>query len=83
MRVIFMHPRDSGTFEADVDDDTSAQTCIDNLVSEKFLPREAKDQPYTLTLDRTQKQILKTMTMSEAGARDNDTISIIQQERGA
>lgn len=83
MRVTFLHPRDSRDFPADVDDDTDGQTCIDNLVTEKFLAPESKDQPYTLTLERTQKQILKTMKMSEAQARDNDTISIIQQERGA
>jgi len=83
MRVIFMHPRDSLTFPAEVEADTTGQTCVDNLVKEEFLTSEPQDRPYTLTLERTQKQILKTMTMGEAEIRDNDTISIVQQERGA
>ena len=82
MRVTFLHPR-SGTFEAELEEDTTGQTCIDNLVKEKFLDAEQTERPYSLTLERTQKQILKTMTMGEATVRDNDTIVIIQQERGA
>lgn len=83
MRLIFKHPRDSRTFEADVEPNTSGQTCIDSLIAEQFMAAEAPEQPYVLTLDRTTKQILKTMSMAEAGARDNDVISILRQEQGA
>lgn len=83
MRVTFLHPRDSDSYPADVEEDTTGQTCVDKLVNDKFLDVEPKDRPYSLTLERTQKQILKPMTMNEADVRDNDTIAILQQERGA
>ena len=68
---------------AEVEDATTGQDCIDNLVKENFLVTEPQERPYTLTLKSTQKEILRSMNMKEAGVQDNDTIQIIQLEKGA
>ena len=83
MRVVFLHPRGSGTFPAEVDDTTEGRQCIENLIKEAFLDTEPEERPYTLTLARTRKEILRNMTMKEAGVKDNDTIEVDQREKGA
>jgi hypothetical protein len=59
------------------------KTCVDNLVGAKFIESAPDDRPYAMVVQRTQKQALPQMTMQEAGVLDNDSLAILQMERGA
>lgn len=83
MNVTFLHPRESRTFPADVDPETTGQTCLTNLVSERFLEPPPSGRPYYLVLQRTQRQILPAMTMREAEVQDRDAFAVLQQDQGA
>lgn len=83
MNVTFFHPLDSRVFKADVDPETTIQTCIDNLVGERFIEAAPKGRPYAVLVRRTQRQALPQMTMSEAGVESNDDLNLLQMERGA
>ena len=83
MKIEFMHPRHSLTFPADVDEDTTGRTCIDNLVGEGFIPPPASGQPYAIVVQRTNRQLLPQTTMQEAQVVNGDSLCILQQEQGA
>ena len=83
MEVTFFHPRGSYTFPADVDADTTGQTCLENLIEKDFLKPPSDGQPYVLLRKTTNRQILPSMTMEQAGVQDEDGIQVLQQEQGA
>jgi hypothetical protein len=83
MNVKFLHPRDSRVFAAEVDNNTTVSTCVDNLVSVNFMEPAAAGRPYAMVVQRTQRQALLPMTMQEVGVIDNDSLAILQMERGA
>lgn len=83
MKVQFLHPRTSLGFEADVDLETTGKTCLDNLIKERFLEPPQDGRPYGMVLQRTNHQILPTMSMKEAEVHTGDSILILQQEQGA
>jgi hypothetical protein len=73
----------SRIFPADVDELTTGQTCLDNLVAEKFIEPAEKERPYALVVQRSQAQVLPHMSMQDSGVRDQDALAIILQEQGA
>ena len=83
MKVSFLHPRDSRAFPADVDHNTTGQTCLDNLVNEKFIEPTPPNRPYAMVVQRTHRQVLPSMTMQEGGVQEQDALAILQQEQGA
>ena len=83
MTVYFLHPRDSRTFSADIDPETTGTQCIQGLEQARFLASAPPNQPYTLQLQRTQQQILPATSMQEAGVQDNDQLAVLQREQGA
>ena len=83
MRVHFLHPRTSTSFGAEVESNTTGQTCIDNLVSSGFLEPAPSGRPYALSVSRNQRQLLPGMSIADAGAQDGDAIAVVQQEQGA
>ena len=83
MLVNFLHPRGSRTYKADVDQGTTVKTCVDNLVGANWLETAPADRPYAMVVQRTQRQALPQMTRSEAGVIENDSLAILQMERGA
>jgi hypothetical protein len=83
MKVDFLHPRDSRAFPAEVEQDTTAKTCLDQLTVECFIEPAPKGRPYALVVQRTRQQMLPEMTMRDAGVQNNDALAILQQEQGA
>ena len=83
MEVNFLHHRDSKLFNADVDPDTTGETCIRGLIESKFIKKAPSSRPYGLSLNRTNKQILARTTMQEAGVVGGDSIQVLQEEQGA
>lgn len=83
MDVTFLHPRDSRTYQADVDAETTGQTCLDNLVKDHFIEPAPSGRPYAMVVQRNNRQILPSMSMQEADVQDNDSLAIFQQEQGA
>ena len=83
MEIVFLHPRTSETFGADVEPNTTGQTCTDNLVHYGFMEPAPPDRPYMMVVARTQRQLLPQMTIQEVGVQDNDALAILQQEQGA
>ncbi len=83
MKVTFLHPRESLTCEADVDPTTTGETCIRGLVGVDFIHEAPTGRPYTLVHTRTQRQVLPTTTMQEAGVNHGDSVAIQQMEQGA
>ncbi len=83
MNVTFCHPRSSITFRAQVEPHTKAQACIEGLVGEGFIERADRNRPYALKLQRTNQQLIDSITMEQAGVQDNDSLVILQEEQGA
>ena len=83
MQVTFLHPRNSISFEADVDHDTTGQTCLEQLGKARFIEPATANRPYALMVQRTRRQLLPHMTMQDGGVQHNDALSILQQEQGA
>lgn len=83
MKVNFLHPRDSSTFPAEVDPETTGQTCLAGLIDSKFLSKAPRGRPYSLVITRTQVQVLAQSTMLQSGVQDNDSLAVQQMEQGA
>lgn len=83
MNVTFYDSRSSSTYSANVDAETTAQRCIEGLVSAAFLAPMPEDRPYRLKLQRTNQELLDSTTMEAAGVRDKDDLVVLQEEKGA
>lgn len=81
--LMFLHPRESRVFEAEVGPATTALTCVQNLIEQRFLETPPRGRPYSLQVTRTQRQIPPETTMREAGVRPGDSLAIHQMEQGA
>jgi len=80
---MFLHPRDSRVFEADVDPDTTGGTCIKGLIESKFLEPAPRGRPYALEVTRTGQQVLAPTTMRDAAVQEKDSLAVNQIEQGA
>ncbi len=83
MQVTFLHPRDSTILEADVDQNTTGERCIRGLLDDKFIDPAPSGRPYGLQVSRTQRQVLPSMTMQQAGVVGGDHLPVLQEEQGA
>lgn len=83
MGIRFLHPRTSASFKADVDPNTTGETCIHGLIEAGFIEAAPPDQPYALALTRTNGQVPLAMTMQDAGVREGDVLVVVQPEVGA
>jgi hypothetical protein len=83
MKATFLHPRTSEAFTADVEPNTTGKTCVDELIKANFIQPPPEGRPYGLLVTRTNKQMLSSMTMEQAGVGPDEIIAIIQMEQGA
>lgn len=83
LRLGFLHPRTSLACTAEVESTATGETCIQGLIDSNFIEAPPADRPYSLILTRTQRQILPTMTMQEAGVQPGDSLAVLQMEHGA
>lgn len=83
MQITFLHPRDSRTLEADVEPLTNGERCVRGLVESRFIEPPTRNRPYSLVVSRSQRQILPSTTMQQAGVVEGDSLAVLQMEQGA
>lgn len=83
MKIIFTHPRDTSTFEAEITEGCSGQEAINGLVEAKFLKKSSSTLAYTLKAVSTGKAIGPAQTFADAQVRAGDTVAVLQTEPGA
>lgn len=83
MNVVFLHPRDSRTYSAEVAPDTTGEKCLQGLIEGNFLEPAPDDRPYSMQVSRTQQQLRDEMTVAQAGVQEGDSIAVLQREHGA
>lgn len=83
MQVVFTHPRSTEALETADDGHSTGRAALELLIKDGFLEPTTPDRPYTLTLTRTNQQILPGQTLASAGVTDGDTIAIGLDGKGA
>lgn len=83
MKVTFLDPRESRSFQAEVDPQTTGETCIQGLIEANFIQPPPSGLPYSLLVTRTQRQVLPSTTMGDANVQENDALAVLQMEQGA
>ena len=83
MKVTFLDPRESISFHAEVNAETTGETCIQGLIEAKFIQPPPRGLPYSLLVTRTQRQVLPSMTLGDANVQENDALAVLQMEQGA
>ena len=83
MNVVFLHPRQSGTFAAEIGAETTGEKCLQGLIESNFLEPAPSDQPYEMQVSRTRQQLGKEMTVGNADVQEGDTIAVLQRSYGA
>lgn len=83
MQLWFTHPRSTETVETTDDGHSTGRAVIEALVKGGFLEPTTPDRPYTLTLTRTNQQILPGQALESAGVTDGDTIAVGLDGKGA
>lgn len=83
LNLAFHHPNTGSTFRANVAPACTAQIAIDALIGAKFLDPTSDDQPYGIAKLGTDVILPPTMTMAEAGVRDDDMLEVRRLSRFA
>jgi hypothetical protein len=81
--TIFLHPRDSREFKAELGQGTTGQQAIDGLVKNNFIEAPGGTRAYALQLQRTGATIPLSSTLVAAGVQDGDHIPVTETSAGA
>jgi len=83
MHVIFTHPRDTSTYDADITPECTGQEALNGLIETKFIEPSAGTSAYSLKAASTGKAIPPSQGFGEAGIKDGDAIAVLLSESGA
>jgi hypothetical protein len=83
MKVIFAHPRDSSTYEANVAGDCTGQEAINGLVEARFIEAAGPSRAYSLKAVKSGNAIPPSQTLEAAGLKDGDNVAVLLSESGA
>ncbi len=83
IRVVFTHPRDSSSFEANVSPECTGQEAINGLVEAKFIQPPGATSAYSLKHSASGKAIAPSQSLSSSGVKDGDAVAVLLSESGA
>ena len=81
--AVFLHPRDSREFRAELGQNTTGQQAIDGLVKNKFIEPPGGTRAYALQLQRTGATIPLSSALVAAGVQDGDHLPVTETSAGA
>lgn len=83
VRLVFLHPRGSGQFEAEIDRATTGRDALAGLTGAGFVEAATADDAYGLELTRTRTSLPLSGSLIESGARSGDTVQIVLAQAAA
>jgi hypothetical protein len=81
--AVFLHPRDSREFKAEVGPGTTGKQAIDGLVKAGFIEAAGATRAYALQLQRTGATIPVSAALVTAGIQDGDIVAVTETSAGA
>ncbi len=83
VRVIFLHPRDSREFPADIGPAATGQTAIAGMIKAAFLEAPSALQAYALQHVKTGRQLPPSASLIGEGVGEGDQIAVLLTNAGA
>jgi hypothetical protein len=81
--AVFLHPRDSREFKAELGPGTTGKQAIDGLVKAGFIEAPSAAKAYALQLQRTGATIPLSSSLVSAGVQDGDILPVTETSAGA
>lgn len=81
-KLTFLHPRGGKQFDAEVDEQTTAEQALQELIKVGFLDSPGRDE-YVLSIQRTGQTVPKAASLARSGAKDGDLIEVTRTSEGA
>jgi hypothetical protein len=82
MTVTFTHPRNAQTRKAELGPKTTVAQALDGLVKQGFLEPPGKERGYAFAVAGSGDQIAPSATLSSAGVKNGDTVTITETSQG-
>ncbi len=81
--VVFLHPRDSREFRAELGPATTGTQAIDGLVKASFIEPPGGQKAYTLKNQKTGATIPLSESVVAAGIQAGDIVAVVETSSGA
>ncbi|MGB8294691.1 MAG: hypothetical protein WCG85_04625 [Polyangia bacterium] len=81
--AVFLHPRDSREFKAELGPGTTGKQAIDGLVKAGFIEAPGATRAYALQLQRTGATVPLSSSLVAAGVQDGDNLPVTETSAGA